>query len=396
MDPSDIAQDQALRHIAQQFSVVVVHDLERLASLVPSWEELAAAALEPNVFYEHWMLLPALKAYGVRRDIGVVLVLADLPHQQAGAGTLVGLFPLQLRPRLGLSNINTMSLWRHPHCYLSTPLVRRDCAAECITAFLRWLRSRTTLLELPWICGDGPFMRMLLDRCDALGLTNWITERYTRGLWRRPTNSAGAVGSAVSGTLRRRLRRKEQRLAECGRLEHVAMLTRVDIGRWTEEFLNVEASGWKGRCGGALACSEADRRYFTEIVAAAFRRGRLLMLGLDYDHRPIARRCAFVAGDGSFAFKTAYDERFAKYSPGAILELDSLTQLEALQGISWMDSCAAADNSLINRISNGRRAIQSVVIGGGPLGGLVISGQMLLRSAKRRLSRNLRPPDEVL
>jgi hypothetical protein len=174
------------------------------------------------------------------------------------------------------------------------------------------------------------------------------------------------------------------------------VLTHVDIGRWIEEFLKLEASGWKGRCGGALACSEAGRQYFTEIVGAAFRRGRLLMLGLDYDHQPIARRCAFVAGDGSFAFKTTYDERFAMYSPGAILELDNLTQLEALQRISWMDSCAAADNSLINRISNGRRAIQSLVIGAGPLAGWMISGQMLLRSAKRRLLRNLRPPDEVL
>jgi hypothetical protein len=34
---------------------------------------LAAAALEPNVFYEPWMLLPALKAHGASRHIGIAL-----------------------------------------------------------------------------------------------------------------------------------------------------------------------------------------------------------------------------------------------------------------------------------------------------------------------------------
>ena len=91
-----------------------------------------------------------------------------------------------------------------------------------------------------------------------------------------------------------------------------------------------------------------------------------------------------MAGDGSFAFKTAYDERFARYSPGALLELDSLAQLEALPAARWMDSCASPDNSLINRISNGRRAIQTVIIATGPMGRLAFAGQTLLRSARRR------------
>ena len=160
-----------------------------------------------------------------------------------------------------------------------------------------------------------------------------------------------------------------------------------DIRRWIEEFLRVEASGWKGASGSALACSESGQRYFTQIATAAFRSGRLLMLGLDYDGEPVARRCAFLAGDGSFAFKTAYDERFAHYSPGTILEIDSLLQLQGLGRVRWMDSCAAPDNALINRISNDRKAIHSLAIAGGPLGEVVIAGLRLLRWTNRRLLR---------
>ena len=372
---------------ARSTSVVVVRDLQKLSSFIPAWEELAEHALERNVFYEHWMLLPALQTYGAGMDIGVALVLTE--GDRLGAGSLAGLFPVRLIPRFRNLNISALSLWQHPHCYLCTPLVRADCAVECVSGLLQWLRrgACARLLELPWISGDGPFRTLLLERCNGLGLTSWITESFTRGLWRQATDAAGGPGAAVSGALRRRLRRHEKRLTESGRLEHVAMGPAEDIGRWIEEFLRVEASGWKGAGGSALACSESGRRYFTQITTAAFRRGRLLMLGLDYDGEPIARRCAFLAGDGSFAFKTAYDERFAHYSPGTILEIDSLLQLQGLGRVRWMDSCAAPDNALINRISNDRKAIHSLAIAGGPLGEVVIAGLRLLRWTNRRLLR---------
>jgi len=120
-------------------------------------------------------------------------------------------------------------------------------------------------------------------------------------------------------------------------------------------------------------------------LTSAFRRGRLLMLGLNFDGRPIARRCAFVAGEGSFAFKTAYDEEFAAFSPGAMLEMDSMRQLHALTGVQWMDSCATTDNFLVNRLSNDRKTIQSIAIGAGALGELLVSGLPLMRWTSRRI-----------
>jgi hypothetical protein len=181
------------------------------------------------------------------------------------------------------------------------------------------------------------------------------------------------------------LRRKERRLSERGRVEHLVLRPEDDIGRWIDEFLRVEASGWKGQSRSALASSESDRRYFTEIATSAFRRGRLLMLGLNFDGFPIARRCAFVAGEGSFAFKTAYDEEFSDFSPGAILEVDSIRQLQTLAAVRWMDSCAAPDNFLVNRLSNDRKTIQSLTVGGGAWGELVVSGLPLLQWATRRI-----------
>ena len=369
-------------------SVVVVRDLSTLSGFVPAWEELAAAALEPNVFYEHWMLLPALQAFGPGKDISIVLVLIHDPHNPDAPAKLGALFPLEQIPRYKKLMVSVLSLWQHAHCYVCTPLVRADVARECMVELFQWLRSggaNASLLELRCISGDGRFHKLLVDLSNELGLRSCITDIFTRGLWRERNDENTLTESAVPGDLRRKLRRKERRLSERGRVEHLAMRAEDDIGRWIDEFLRIEVSGWKGLRGSALASSEGDRRYFTEIATSAFRRRRLLMLGLNFDGFPIARRCAFVAGEGSFAFKTAYDEEFADFSPGAILEMDSIRQLQTLPAVRWMDSCATPDNFLVNRLSNDRKTIQSLIVGGGALGELVVSGLPLLQWATRRI-----------
>ena len=385
--PADGLRQPGSTNSKRTTSVVVVRDLQALSGFVPAWEELAAAALEPNVFYEHWMLLPALEAFGAGKDIRVVLVLIHDPHNPNAPAKLGGLFPLELVLRFRKLKVSALSLWQHVHCYVCTPLLRADAARECMVELFQWFRSgaaSASLIELGCISGDGPFHKMLVDLSNELGLLSWTTDIFTRGLWREGYGRNTDPESAVSGDLRRRLRRKERRLSERGRVEHLVLRPEDDVGRWIDEFLRIEASGWKGQRGSALASSESGRRYFTEIATSAFCRGRLLMLGLNFDDRPIARRCAFVSGEGSFAFKTAYDEEFADFSPGAMLEVDSIRQLQALPGVRWMDSCAAQDNSLVNRLSNDRKTIQSWAVGNGALGELVISGLPLLRWTNRR------------
>jgi len=97
--------DQDPRTVLEPYAVRVTrlkqraHDFRRrgarpaaLADFVPAWEELAAAAIEPNVFYEHWMLLPALRAFGAGKNIYVVLVLIHDPHNPDAPAKLVGCF----------------------------------------------------------------------------------------------------------------------------------------------------------------------------------------------------------------------------------------------------------------------------------------------------------------
>jgi len=358
-----------------------------LSGYIPEWEELAAAALEPNVFYEHWMLLPALEAFGAGKDICFVLILLRNPENPEAPAKLGGLFPLEFVPRIKTLHRPALTTWQHLHACLGTPLIRADAVHECMVELLLWLRSgdaTATLMELKWISGEGPFHRAVSELFHDLGMTSWVTENVTRQRL-RAEHDGKRGGSGVSAGLRRRLSRKEKRLSERGRVEHVVLQPGDDAGRWIEEFLGIETGNRAGQRGSALACSETYRRYFRDTAKSAFARGRLLMLGIDFDGRPIARGCTLLSGEGSFALKTAFDEEFARFSPDGLLELDSFRLLGELTGVHWMDACPAGHNTLINLHSNDRRTLQSLAVGGGAPGELVISGLPLLRWANHEI-----------
>ena len=335
-----------------------------LSGFIPEWEELAAAAIEPNVFYEHWMLLPALQAFGSDRDICFVLVLLrDLRNRQAST-KLGGLFPLEFVRSIDQLQQPALSVWQPLDCPLGTPLIRADAVRECMGELLLWLRSGEAgapQIELKWPSGDNLFRRAMRSLLPGCGLASW-KDTATRGVLRRARGLRPSLMPAMPDELRRRLERKARRLSEHGRLERVVLKPGGDVHGWIDDFLRIEAGSWKGRCGRAPGW---DSQYFQDVVGRAFERGQLLMVGIDLDGSPIARSCALIADGGSFTFGTTFDERYARFSPGVLLELEAVRQLDALPGVDWIDACSARQSILINRLSNERKTIQSLMIDGG-------------------------------
>lgn len=368
--------------------VEVIRDAESLRRVLPAWEDLVAHALEPNPLYEPWMLLPALGTRAAKDFFCVLVWTCDPGSPQAGS-QLGGLFPLQRLPRFMNLPVPALSSWCHSSWPLGTPLIRKLKARQCLEALLGWVRAngeRASLVEFVCVPCDGPFHGALADvlrRHDSIAVTS---RSFTRALLRKGSDGASHAQRAPSREMRKSLRRKERRLSELGAVSHRVLHAKDDVGRWIDDFLRLEASGWKGRRGTALACSEEDRRFAVEMLAGAFRRGRLQIVGLDFEGRPIARCCNLLTGQGSYAYRCAYDEDFAHYSPGVMAEVDSIRQFEALPGVQWMDSVTDPDNATLNRLWSDRRAIQSVLVGLGAWGGLWASVLPLLRWAKRRCS----------
>jgi CelD/BcsL family acetyltransferase involved in cellulose biosynthesis len=220
-----------------------------------------------------------------------------------------------------------------------------------------------------------------------------VTQAYTRALLCRAQDAEAYLKSSMSADVRRELRRQEKRLAEVGKLEHVVLRAPHELPRWIEEFLALEASGWKGRRGSALACSETNRRFAHEVFTRAFERDRLLMVGINLDGKPIARYCGFAAGEGAIAFKTAYDESLRKYGPGTLVVLDMMRAFHERPGLQWMDSYTGPNNEMIAALWKHRRTVQRVAIAADTRGELVLAVLPLIRFCKRlfRKARATRP-----
>ena len=357
-------------------SVEVHADSAALRALVPEWEALAADAAEPNPFYEHWMLLPALEAYGAQGFRCIVVW---------DNGTLVGLLPMHLERSFRGLPVRALRSWRHRNMLLCTPLIRARSMARVVEALLQ--TRLAPLIEFDWVGAGGVFYGALSECASAAGLPWMVTDAYARALLVRDRDPRERFNS----NMKNNLRRWQARLAAEGTLSPRRLAPDDDLAAWTAEFMQLEASGWKGRAGSALACREDDRRFVAAVFGEAFRRGRLLITGLDLDGKPLARHIMLTAGVGAVSFKLAYDEAHASCSPGILAEVDNVRQFMETPGLRWIDSNTARESTGYWRVWKDRRTVQRVTIGLSVPGRVAVAALPLLRLAKRMVVKTRAP-----
>jgi hypothetical protein len=189
-------------------------------------DALAAEALEPNVFYESWMLGPALEHVRVPE-----LALVAIRHRTHG---LTGVFPLELARYHGLP-LRCLRSWLHEYAFLGTPLIARAHAQATIDALLDWLASRRSpapILELR-SRADGAFGTLLADalaRRPAFASHRFAIQRAMLDL-------RADLGTGMSHKHEKELRRQERRLGDFGALAYRALARDEAPQEWIERFL---------------------------------------------------------------------------------------------------------------------------------------------------------------
>ena len=374
--------------------IVVARSIDELAGHRLALDDLAADLLETNVFYESIMAESAVRSFGAGRQLELVFVYRSDPGAPQRPPRLCGFFPFERRARYRGLPIAALVSFKHLHCFLCTPLVRREGASATFAAAFDWLigESGASVVELRSIAAEGPVHQLLVEQLHARRRPFWLGDWSTRAFFEPGKDAESYLRRAISGLALKEARRKEKRLRERGRLVWRELEPGEDAAPWLRAFLQLEASGWKGRGRSALACSEPEREFFVSTATAAHELGRLMLLGLFLDDRPLALKCNFLAGDGGFAFKIAFDEAYRAFSPGFLLEIENVRRLHRRPEIRWMDSCADADHAMINRLWPGRRTMASVLFATGrPPGDLLVSLMPLLQWGRRMLTRWSRP-----
>lgn len=366
--------DAATLPIATTPQVKVVRSLAAAVPFLAAWEALVAAALEPNIFYSPWLLMPAL-SYLLQGQGFVLVFVFGSPLEGAAAPVLNGFFPL-LEPALPLAPLR---LLHHDYCFSTTPLLRAGREKEALDGFFGWMQERRQsrpLLRMEGVPNDGPMADFLREAMKKHGLRTFESAHFQRPLLRTGEDPESYLQRMLPGKRRSEYRRQGKRLAELGEFRtRVLQAGADDLESWLGAFLELEQRGWKGEANSALGCHEGTRRFFEESTRAAHARGQLLMFELSLDGRPLAMLCDFLAAPGAYAFKMAFDEAYAKYSPGVLMELEFIPLRHQLKtrGIDWIDSCAAPDAQVTMRLWEDRRSLCTYMVSsGGMLGDLMV------------------------
>jgi CelD/BcsL family acetyltransferase involved in cellulose biosynthesis len=325
---------------------------EILPSEVEEWKALAARAAEPNPFFEPEYVIPAAEFIGGRRVALLVVKgsdgwLACLPVHRPRTWHRV--------PARGLVT------WQHRYCFCGTPLVRSDCVESAVGEMTRelMLQRAAAFVGLDSVSDEGPVREALRASIEEEGGAELRVDVHERAALRSRAEAQGypTLKSKHRNELARKRRRLEDELG--GGLE---TLDRAGESGAVEEFLELEASGWKGRGGTALASVELDAQFFRTVCQSFRELGRLHLLSLEANGKRVAMACNLRAGEGIFCLKIAFDERWRRYSPGAQLTLDHVAWFHREGGASWMDSCVEPGNELVNRLWPDRRRIVSLAL----------------------------------
>lgn len=326
-----------------------MHDATKL---LPAWEALARDAAEANCFYGPEMLVPALQHLAGGQNVRLIEAWRD--------GLLIGILPVTIAPRHGRYPIRNITNWVHRHCFFGAPLIRRGHETDAWEQFLAMLDAADWapgFLHLTALDEDGANAAALHELCRRQERGLRILHRHQRALLHSELSSDAYQERHISAKRRKEMRRQRKRLEELGQVRSRLLTDPAELDQWCDDFLAIEQSGWKGAQGTALACNQEDTEFFRECVARAFTAGALKFHRLDFKDWPIAMLINFHVGEGSFAFKTAFDETMARFSPGVLIEIENLRLILDAPGTVWVDSCAAPNHPMIDGIWAERRKI---------------------------------------
>jgi CelD/BcsL family acetyltransferase involved in cellulose biosynthesis len=344
---------------------------------IDAWRDLAGRSAEANPFFEPELVLPAAKHLG---GGGVGLLIAG------DSGGWIACLPVR-SGRLG-GVVKSLGSWRHPYCFLGTPLVDPNRLEEGIGGLIEHAlrREKRPVLAFDRI-GDGPALQALRDLAAERGLDVAYEHPLTRAaLERRPE---GGYLEERRSHHRREIKRLGRRL-EDSLGAPLTVVDRAGSEEAVESFLGLEASGWKGQANTALASIGAHADFFRSVCSGFTDQGRLQLLSLEADGRRVAMKCNLAGGQGLFCFKIGHEAELRRFSPGVQLERANVEIFHEQREERFMDSCADPDNDMINRLWPDRLTVTNVVLARRGAHSLVcrggISAVRALRTRDRRKS----------
>lgn len=294
--------------------VFVVTSLDALEPYAEQWDQLALQAPQQlPMLSAAWVMAYLEHCLGSQESWRCYLAIE--PN-----GQLVGILPIIKTPHpfwhSFLPILHTPWDW---HTRSGDLLANSGMEQEIFKAFLKVLCEEfgsCFILEMKGIRDNSPTLKVLDQH-----ITGWehFLKREPPGAFIKIDGSFEKFQEKFSSDFKSTLRRKSRRIAELpGFTLDFFSGPSADLDN-LKKFLELEASGWKGKEGTAIIHSSSLKAFYIELGKRLAERGWLELHLLQTEQKAIAGSFAVQFGTALIIPKLSYDESLSKFSPWSVL-----------------------------------------------------------------------------
>lgn len=355
-----------------------------------AWRDLSAFCPNTTALNTLDGLLPQLTAFGGKS--ARLLCLSDPDIDRSPPNTLTGIVGIHKTAPLGGLTGQLPALWSSEFGPLGTPLLAAGFEAH----FLQELFDATgaTSLLLPYQYLDSESWLRIEAAAQSKGYDVRRIDEWQRAVLhpRRPT----VFRAAMSGRHQKEMRRLWRRLCDEGEASLETARTPEMLVAAKTQFLALEASGWKGAARTALSSTPERQAFVADFLAGFEHQGGLTIDQLTVGERTIASLITLSAHRHAVTWKIAFDQAYAKFSPGLLLMNEVTNRLLNEAQFDVVDSLATPDHPMIDRLWPDKVRIGHVLISTSPPIGRFRAAEFqakkrLKAAAKQILRRAARP-----
>ncbi len=269
---------------------------------------------------------------------------------------------------------------------------REDTAALCdqLVAELTFLpRSLFWFDSVPTGSARWQQFMAALDRAHV---QTHLHPRYDVG-WLDTRRNWQQTEAGWSSSFRRRLRKCKQRLEQEGPLELEVLRPRgePELTAQLMPCLKLEDAGWKGRAGTSILSSKRVADFFLAQAGQLADWGYVEISLLKQNDRMLACGYAWRTKQVYHAFKVAYDEQYAKFSPGQLLMQMVLQRQSESPEYCGIDCMGPINDALLHWRPEPRGVGRLVFAPGRPVGRAFLCAYRHLSPSWRRIRDAVRP-----
>ncbi len=307
-----IAAGASLARTGKRGGVRTLRTLAEMKTLAAAWESLAAGR-NPVIDFAYGYAWAA----GMSDDRRPFVMAAGEPDTLAIAPLVAQ------RGAAGWLSVLAAEMYE----IMDFPHASSEAVSELARAIVRTGRP----LELKRVHAESPVVAALQEayrgrgivRLKATGGSPWIPLDES---WNEPE-------SHLESGRRSDLRRARRNAEKLGVVETAVIVPeRANLGVLMEEAFQVEAAGWKGAHGTALAADAQRGSFFKRYAERACAKGILRICILRIGGAPAAAQIAIESGGRFDLLRAGYDEKFSRCSPGSLLTAETI-RYAARQGL---------------------------------------------------------------